>query len=418
MLNHRSIEAVAAARRDAATVVPLYDTFGFARLPELVRGVFTGSAPTAWALGPLARRYEAVVFFLIDGFGWSLFERFADELPFLRRALGDGFVSKLTAQFPSTTAAHVTTLHTGLPVAESGVLEWFYYEPRLDAIFAPLLHATVGPESLLPLPEGAAEALYPSRTLYQELAGAGVSSRCHQHVRYAGSPYSRAVTQGAERVPYRTLPEAFVNLVEDLRRAEGPTYHCVYVDVIDGTSHGYGPSSLQVAAETRALFWLLEEIVASALSRLGRDVLVLLSADHGHADVDPSRTIYLDELLPESVHWMKSSAGGQPLLPAGSSRDLFLYVKEAHLEEAERAIAEALDGRARVRRTETLLAEGWFGPSPGPRLRERLGDLVVLPEPHEMVWWRAGGRFTEHKRGHHGGVTPEEIEIPLLAWAP
>jgi hypothetical protein len=58
--------------------------------------------------------------------------------------------------------------------------------------------------------------------------------------------------------------------------------------------------------------------------------------------------------------------------------------------------------------------EGVFGEA-GPRLRERIGDLVVLPAPGESVWWREPGRFDMRFRGHHGGLSPEEMRIPLLA---
>jgi predicted AlkP superfamily pyrophosphatase or phosphodiesterase len=71
-----------------------------------------------------------VVLFFIDAFGWRFFEKFQDA-PFLKRMAKQGSIEKITSQFPSTTAAHVTTIHTGLPVGESGVYEWFYYEPHL-----------------------------------------------------------------------------------------------------------------------------------------------------------------------------------------------------------------------------------------------------------------------------------------------
>ena len=81
---------------------------------------------------------------LLDGFGWRFFEKVVEAYPALRRfAAADG-VAKLTAQFPSTTAAHITCLHTGLEVGQSGVYEWQYYEPQLDAIITPLLFSYAG----------------------------------------------------------------------------------------------------------------------------------------------------------------------------------------------------------------------------------------------------------------------------------
>jgi predicted AlkP superfamily pyrophosphatase or phosphodiesterase len=423
MMNRDSLDAVAAARRDADHVRPLYETYGFARVPQLVRAALTGDADLglpASVVAGLPRRARTVVVFLVDGLGWSYIERFADGLPFLRRVLDRGVVSKLTTQFPSTTAAHVTTLHTGLPVGDSGVFEWFYYEPTLDEVFAPLLHATLGPEGLVPVGASAAAAasLFPAGTLYEALASRGVRSRCYQHARYARTPYSTTVIKGAEMRPYRTIPEAMVNLVEDVRGTTEPAYYCVYVDVVDSISHEYGPDSPQVEAEIRSLFGLLEDVVAKGLAAAGPDALVLLTADHGHAAVDPDGAVYLDEALPGCVRWMKTTRDGRPLVPAGSARDMFLYVRDEHLDEAHGALGRLLDGRATVHRVRDLVAQGYFGPRPGPRLLERLGDLVVLPGPREMVWWRGGGRFALSKRGHHGGLSADEVEIPLLAYAP
>jgi predicted AlkP superfamily pyrophosphatase or phosphodiesterase len=87
--------------------------------------------------------YEAVFLFVVDGFGWRFLEAFQDA-PFLQWAEREGSITKLTSQFPSTTAAHLTTLHTGMPVGEHGIFEWIYYEPSLDTLIAPLLFSFAG----------------------------------------------------------------------------------------------------------------------------------------------------------------------------------------------------------------------------------------------------------------------------------
>ena len=78
-------------------VKPRYDSGGFAGIPaRILEHCVSG-------------QYDAVVLFLVDGFGWRFFEKF-QGMPFLRRLTRSGTVEKLTAQFPSTTAAHVTTI--------------------------------------------------------------------------------------------------------------------------------------------------------------------------------------------------------------------------------------------------------------------------------------------------------------------
>src|SRR5574338_1515303 len=94
-------------------VKPRYDAGGFAGIPNRIREAFASG------------NYDAVVLFLVDGFGWRFFERF-QEAPFLKRLARGGRIEKLISQFPSTTAAHVTAIHSGWNVGQSGVYEWIY----------------------------------------------------------------------------------------------------------------------------------------------------------------------------------------------------------------------------------------------------------------------------------------------------
>ena len=144
---------------------PRYDESGFASLPARVEKAFASGA------------YDAVVLFLIDGFGWRFFERFQD-FPFFKRIAKHGRIEKLTSQFPSTTAAHVTTLHTGLPVGFSGVHEWFYYEPLVDQVIAPLLYSYSGTRERDTLKTSGVspELIYPRGVFYPALKKMGVDS--------------------------------------------------------------------------------------------------------------------------------------------------------------------------------------------------------------------------------------------------
>ena len=83
----------------------------------------------------------------------------------------------MTSQFPSTTAAHVTCMHTGLDVGQSGVYEWNYYEPLVDEVISPLLFAYAGEKERDTLKRSGipAEAFFPTQTFYQKLQTRGIT---------------------------------------------------------------------------------------------------------------------------------------------------------------------------------------------------------------------------------------------------
>lgn len=419
MLNPESVAAVEAARFGKHFVRPLYDTYGFARIPATVERLLTGAGgqplPAA-ALAGLAPRHDTVILLLVDGLGWRFFAPRAERYPALRRFLDQGVVSRLTTMFPSTTAAHVTTIHTGLDPAASGVYEWFFYEPGLDRIIAPLLYSFAGDhgrETLLaarPNPE----ELFPRDTLYRRLAAAGVRSTIFQHVSYARSPFTRAVCAGAETVGFRTVAEALALLAGRLATQQGPAYYQLYIDTVDTVSHVYGPDAPEVAAEIDAVLTAIDHTLHPALAALGRPALLLLTADHGQIAIEPEHALLVDRLVPELPAATPAGADGRPLLPGGSSRDLFLYLRPPHIDAVHAALARALAGRAEVHRCADLAAAGMFGPEPSPTFLARLGNLVVLPYPGETVWWD-DRRFPVRFRGSHGGLSEEEAWTQIAA---
>lgn len=79
---------------------------------------------------------------------------------------------------------------------------------------------------------------------------------------------------------------------------------------------------------------------------------------------------------------------------------------------------KCLDGRALVMPTGELIEQGFFGPQDRPATEQfltRVGNVVILPLAGESVYWYERGKFEQNFYGHHGGLTRDEMEIPLLA---
>ncbi len=393
-------------------VKPNYDSGGFAGLPHVVKSLL-GGEHQQFAIPDLQKEYDNVILFFVDSFGWRFFEKFVSH-PYLRRFARDGRIVKLTSQFPSTTSAHTTCIHSGLNVGQSGIFEWNYYEPLLDAMIVPLLFSFSGSMERDQLKRTgiAPKELYPTHNLYRDLKKLGVHSTIFQHREYTPSTYSDILFRGAEVRAYKTLPEALTNLHLALDATTGKNYFFLYYDKIDGISHEYGPTSPQVEAEVDMFLTTMERQFTSIKKER---TLFLMTADHGQVEVDPATTVYLNKDFPSIKKYIRKNQKGQLLIPGGSPRDMFLYIKDEMLDEAQAMLVKGLDSKADVVRTDELIAQGYFGPKVSKTFRERVGNLVILPYRYEGVWWYEKDKFEQKFYGHHGGLTPQEMEIPLLA---
>jgi len=357
--------------------------------------------------GKEIKQYDKVVLFVIDAFGYTFFEKFFEKSTFLKRIVSEGVVSKLTTQFPSTTTANVTTLHTGIPVSESGVIEWNYYEPRIDAVYSPLLFKKAGESELLNID---ASELLPIENIYQKL---NVASYVFQYQLYNEGPYSKLMHKGSETISFQDIDEGLSQLKKILQLNE-KSYSYFYHSDFDSVLHEFGPESLQAEACFDSIFNSLDTFFEEVKLE---NTLILLTADHGQTTVIKENAIYLNLEFPEILPYLKKNQAGEFIIPCGSFRDMFLYIEKEHIEDICHFLQKNLIGKAEVYKVEELIKKGVFGhEKPSKEFLDRVGDIVILPYRDQAVWWYEENKFFVKHQGMHGGLTKEEMEIPFLVY--
>ena len=242
-----------------------------------------------------------------------------------------------------------------------------------------------------------------------------------QQAGIAHSPYSKTLLAGAEIVPFVHFGEALEALAEMCKQPfDEPTYIFVYFGDIDSMGHRHGITSPQFSDAVDFCWSSIENRFWQKLHPCPNKIAVMCTADHGMCPVDPKTTVLLNKVCPELPGMIKKNRNGLPLIPAGSCRDFFLHVEEDRLQEAQSLLEKQLQGIADVVPIEELLSQNFFGSKPvSKRLRDRVGNLVVLPYLNESVFWAfEKHRFEQHFYGAHGGLTPDEMESIFLFATP
>jgi Type I phosphodiesterase / nucleotide pyrophosphatase len=397
--------------------VPAY---GGRSLPNVTASIAraAGHEPDGSRLPPLdpdldpfdGRRSEGTaVLFLVDGLGFRALQRhaegpFGSELPPpARRA------RPISSVFLTTTTVALTSLSTAAPPSWHGVVGHRQYLPRFGSV-ADLLRMS-------PIGIGASnDALVGSGWSPGTIAGVpsvfrrGVPGIALSRDRFANSGFTRILYDGAEYVAYSTLSDLGLLLREILEREPPPPLVFAYWDDLDTIHHLRGARDDLVDFEVGQVARVLA-FARRGLSRSrAESTTVLLTADHGHVGVDPSHELCVDREPGILEHLLRP--------PGGDRRAALFAARPGHATALEAAIVERLPGGARAIPAEAAIEGGLFGPPPfHPELRDRIGDLIVLPAEPAGIAYTVPGRAgsSVRMRSAHGGLDPEELLVPLIA---
>ncbi|MFR5171767.1 MAG: alkaline phosphatase family protein, partial [Clostridium paraputrificum] len=135
--------------------------------------------------------------------------------------------------------------------------------------------------------------------------------------------------------------------------------------------------------------------------------------DHGQMEIKDK--IYLNELIPNIEEYMIKDSKGKSIVPVGYNRDMFLYIKEEFETYVYQFLKEKLKDKGEIYLVKDLIDKGIFI-NPSETFLSRVGNIVIIPYDGYGVWWYEKGKYEISLKGSHGGLTKDEMEIPLLIY--
>jgi hypothetical protein len=184
--------------------------------------------------------------------------------------------------------------------------------------------------------------------------------------------------------------------------AEPNSFVYVYTNILDHAGHNFGEGSEQwlIALKTVA------DLVTRLVNELPRNAQFYLTADHGM--VNAGEKIILGESNPLMNN--VTLVGGEP-------RMRHIYLESGSENEAVATWREYLGDRALVYTKHDAIAAGLFGGNLSDVSNvsvDRMGDLLAIAHYDYVLIDPARSVQESSIIGQHGGLTPEERDIPLL----
>lgn len=355
-------------------------------IPDYAGGCITNVVPALLGDGPApvwlpssAVDAERAVLLVLDGLGW---EQLADRrhlAPTLAGLVG----GPIHSVCPTTTATALTSITTGLPPGQHGVVG---YRVSIDHDVLNVLRWSIGGRD-------ARDRVLPEKLQHHE-------TFCHQHpaivtrAEFRQSGFTRAHLDGTRFNGYRVLSTMVTEVRRLLREHEPFVY--AYYDGLDKVSHEYG-----LGEHYDAELVALDALVATMLRLLPEGTALVVTADHGQVDVGDR----IVGLHPDLVPHVASQSG--------EGRFRWLHARPGREQELLAAARSRHGNTGWVVSRDQVIDEGWFGPTVTESSRAMLGDVaLVAREPVAYEDPDDTGPYV--LVGRHGSMTSAEVLVPLL----
>ncbi|KKO45313.1 phosphodiesterase [Arsukibacterium ikkense] len=291
----------------------------------------------------------------IDGMRYDYLE--LHQAPFLSNLAKQGVhVKQLQPVFPSKTFPNHYSLVTGLHPQKHGITDNSMYDPKWDARFAMSMPEEVGngrwwqgePIWITAELQGVTAATYFFPGSEAEIKG----TRPSYWFKYQHD------------TPNRQRVDTVLNWLQ-LPQGERPQLITLYFSDVDSAGHMYGPASKEVAEALEHVDNELAYLVAE-LTELGLfdQVNLIISSDHGMAEVDQRKHIVLDSLfsanLAQNVRYSREIVS--------------IFPKEGQKEALYQQLAASVPEQVRLYRKSELPARFHY------QQHRRIAPIILLAE--------------------------------------
>jgi len=368
-----------------APVLPDYAGACIANVvPRLLGGPVAPVEGHDW-LPDAAEHAHQVVLLVVDGLGWGQLRDRAALAPTLSAAAG--IDRAITSVAPTTTAAALTSITTGRPPAEHGILGYRLADG--DRILN-MLRWTLGTDQ-------DARRTVPVRDFQPitPFAGARTPVPVVSKVDFGGTGFTAAHLGDSPLVDYRVPSSLALEVGRRLR--DGVPFVYAYYDGIDKVAHAYGLDD-HYDAELVAV----DRIVGDLVATLPPGAVLVVTADHGQIDVGAR------------VELLGREAMGMIRFLSGEGRFRWVHAVPGADGDLASLLGERYGHSTWVRTKEQLVDDGWFGGPLSHRFADRLGDVALIP--FEPIAFMDPADPRENRLAcRHGSLTTDEMLVPLVA---
>lgn len=346
-------------------------------------------APNPLGLPPV----DKAVVLVADGLGAAALRARAGHARTLAPLLR---ASTIDAGFPTTTAAALTTIATGVWSGEHGLVGYTV----LDSANSRIVNQLTGWDAALD-----PATWQRTRTLFQRAVDAGIPSFAIGPENFRDSGFTAAVLRGAQYLGAASIAQRLGEARRVFDSADRALVY-VYTPELDKTAHAVG---WETSAWTDKLE-MLDGAVREFASELRGDEGLLLTADHGVLDVPRRSQVYFDT-EPGLVEGIRFVAGDPRCIQLHFEPD----AGQSHRDLVLDRWRESEGGRAWVATRAQAISAGWFGPTVDREVVPRIGDILVAARKSIAYYdSRTASAQALAMVGQHGSWSPDEVIVPLL----
>jgi predicted AlkP superfamily pyrophosphatase or phosphodiesterase len=364
---------------EEAATAPLVPDYGGACLANVVPALLDRPDDVPDWLPREAADADQVALLVLDGLGWDQLQERRHLAPTLCSMTGGPIASVL----PTTTATALTSLSTGTPPGEHGVVG---YRIHVHGEVLNVLRWTTA--------AGDARQTIPPLKIQTHLPFLGQRPPVVTRAEFVRTGFTVAHLDGVRFTGYR-MPSSMVTDVARLLRGSEPFVYAYY-EGIDKVSHEYGLGE-HYDAELAAA----DRLVAGLLEAVPSGTAVVVVSDHGQVEVGP-RVV---PLAPEVMAHVS--------LQSGEGRFRWLHARPGHATLLVDAAVACHGLDAWVVTRDDVIEQGWFGPHVSAEAAARLGDVALVART-DVAFIDATDTGPYDLIGRHGSATRAELLVPLL----
>lgn len=338
------------------------------------------------------KKYKNVIFFILDGMGEHILNNISEKGFFNQNK-----IDCVTSVYPSTTTAALTSYYSGSAPYETGWIAWSQYFKEYGRALDMFSHR----ESYYREP-----LRKPLRDIFKtDMNYESVFSRIEKvnpNIRTFDIGPEYAERRGTRKLVADNIDELIMN-IKDVCELSGEKFIMAYCDNPDGILHKFGTDS----KEAKDFVLSAEEKLKELRECLTDDSIIIVSADHGHKNIDKSYSITDYPELWECFL----------MPPTLESRIVNFYVKENMKDIFKERFNKIFEEEFWLMdRNEFLNERKFLGTGKKHhKIDDFIGDFVALSVAGSMIrleTFLAEGKPV--KKSTHCGLTKNEMEVPVI----